>query len=70
VIYALKTFDVVYVMTNGNFDTEVIANRMYKELFNNGQQGRSAAIAVVLLIAIIPVMVVNVRRFRQQEAVR
>jgi len=70
VIFALKTFDIVYVMTNGNFDTEVIANRMYKELFNASQQGRAAAIAVVLLIAIIPVMAINIRRFQAQEAVR
>jgi alpha-glucoside transport system permease protein len=70
VIYALKTFDIVFVMTNGNFDTDVIGFRMYKELFNNTQPGRAAAVAVVLLIAIIPVMFVNIRRFRQQEAVR
>jgi alpha-glucoside transport system permease protein len=70
VIFALKTFDIVYVMTSGNFDTEVLANRMYKELFANNQQGRAAAIAVVLLLAIVPVMVVNVRRFQAQEAVR
>jgi alpha-glucoside transport system permease protein len=70
VIYALKTFDVVYVMTSGNFGTEVIANRMIRELFVNGQQGRAAAIAVVLFIAIIPMMILNVRRFRQQEAIR
>lgn len=70
VIFALKTFDIVYVMTNGNFETEVVANRMYKELFNNTQPGRAAAIAVVLLVAIVPVMAVNIRRFQQQEAVR
>jgi alpha-glucoside transport system permease protein len=70
VIFALKTFDIVYVMTNGNFETEVIANRMYKELFANSQQGRAAAIAVVLLIAIVPVMAINIRRFQAQEAVR
>lgn len=70
VITALKTFDIVYVMTNGNFETEVIANRMHRELFTNGQQGRAAAVAVVLLLAIVPVMVLNIRRFRQQEALR
>ena len=37
IITALKAFDIVYVMTSGNFDTDVIANRMYKELFNFGQ---------------------------------
>jgi len=70
VIFALKAFDVVYVMTSGNFDTEVIAFRMYKELFTSGQQGRAAAIAVILLLAIVPVMAINIRRFQQQEAVR
>ena len=49
VIIALKAFDIVYVMTNGNFDTEVIANRMYKEMFNVRDFGRASAIAVVLL---------------------
>lgn len=70
IIFALKTFDIVYVMTNGNFETDVIANTMYKELFANGQQGRAATVAVVLLIATVPVMVLNVKRFRQQEEVR
>jgi len=70
VIYALKAFDVVYVMTNGNFGTDVIANRMYKEMFNYNQFGRASAIAVVLLLAIVPVMLININRFRQQEAIR
>jgi alpha-glucoside transport system permease protein len=70
VITALKAFDIVYVMTSGNFDTNVIANQMYKELFTNNQPGRASAIAVVLLLLIIPVMIINIRRFRQQEALR
>jgi alpha-glucoside transport system permease protein len=70
IIYALKTFDVVFTMTNGNFDTNVIALLMYQELFNNGQPGRAAAVAVVLFAAIVPVMYVNIQRFRQQEAIR
>jgi alpha-glucoside transport system permease protein len=70
IIYALKAFDIVYVMTNGNFGTDVIANRMYKELFNYTQFGRASAISVILLLAIVPVMVININRFRQQEAVR
>jgi alpha-glucoside transport system permease protein len=69
-ITALKAFDIVYVMTNGNFETEVIANRMYKELFNVRDFGRASAIAVVLLVAIVPVMLFNLRRFREQEAMR
>ncbi|HEY3082140.1 MAG TPA: sugar ABC transporter permease [Chloroflexota bacterium] len=70
IIFALKAFDIVYVMTNGNFDTEVIANRMYKEMFNFRHFGRAAAIAVVLLLAIVPVMLMNIRRFRFQEETR
>jgi alpha-glucoside transport system permease protein len=70
VIWALKVFDIVYVMTNGNFDTEVIANRMYKEMFNIRHFGHASAIAMVLLAAIVPVMLVNIRRFREQEAIR
>ncbi len=70
VITALKTFDIVYTMTNGLFDTEVIANRMIKEMFVNGNFGRASAIAIVLLLAIIPIMAINIRRFRAQEALR
>lgn len=70
VIYALKAFDVVYVMTSGNFGTEVIANRMYEELFIARDFGLASAIAVILFLAIVPVMVANVRRFRAQEALR
>jgi len=70
IITSLKAFDIVYVMTNGNFDTEVIANRMYKEMFNVRHFGRASAIAVILLLAIIPVMLFNLRRFREQEAMR
>jgi alpha-glucoside transport system permease protein len=70
VIYALKAFDIVYVMTNGNYGTDVIANQMYKEMFNYTDFGRASAIATVLLMAIVPVMVVNINRFRQQEAIR
>ncbi|MEW6046506.1 MAG: sugar ABC transporter permease [Bacillota bacterium] len=70
VINVLKVFDIVYVMTNGNFDTEVMANRMYKEMFQFRHFGRASAIAVILFLAIVPVMLANIRRFRQQEAER
>jgi len=70
VIFALKAFDVVYVMTNGNFDTEVLANRMYKELFSARNYGRASAVATLLLLGIVPVLVFNLRRFRAQEAIR
>jgi alpha-glucoside transport system permease protein len=66
-INALKVFDLVYVMTFGNHDTDVIASRMFKEMFTFGHFGRASAIAVVLLLLIVPVMVMNIRRFRREE---
>ncbi|HEY1012994.1 MAG TPA: sugar ABC transporter permease [Herpetosiphonaceae bacterium] len=65
-IAVLKVFDIVFVMTGGQQGTEVIANRMFKEMFTNRNPGRASAIAVILLIAVIPVMVANVRAFRNQ----
>ncbi len=70
VINALKLFDIVYVMTSGNYGTDVIAVRMYKEMFQFRNFGRASAIAVVLLVAIVPIMIFNIRRFREQEAIR
>jgi alpha-glucoside transport system permease protein len=70
VITSLKAFDIVYVMTNGNYNTDVIANRMYKEMFNVRNFGHASAIAVILLLAIVPVMLFNLQRFRAQEATR
>ena len=70
VIFALKAFDIVYVTTNGNFHTDVLANRMYKELYNANNFANSSAIAVILLIAVIPVLVFNLRQFRSVEARR
>jgi len=69
-ILVLKVFDIVFVMTNGNYGTEVIANRFIKELFTFGQFGRAAVLVVFLILATIPFMVVNIRRFRQEEALR
>jgi len=70
VITALKVFDVVYVMTDGNFGTEVIANRMYKEMFIFQQFGRAGALAIILLLATVPVMAAAVRRLWAEGAVR
>ena len=70
IITSLKTFDIVYTLTNGNYDTEVIANLMIKQMFTFNQFGRASAVAVVLLLAIVPIMAFNIRRFRAQESVR
>lgn len=70
IINVLKIFDIVYVMTGGNYGTEVIANRMYTEQYQAYNTGRAAAIAVVLIAVIVPAMIFNIRRFREQEALR
>jgi alpha-glucoside transport system permease protein len=71
VINALKVFDIVFVMGNAEPNgTVVIAERMIRWFFISNHDGRGAAIAVVLFLAIIPVMLWNVRRFREQEAIR
>ncbi len=70
IITALKAFDIVYVMTNGNFDTQVVAFQLINQLYNFNSPGRASAIGIVLLLAIIPVMAFNIRRFQAQEAIR
>jgi alpha-glucoside transport system permease protein len=69
-IGVMKIFDQVYVMTNGLFNTNVIAVRFFNELITNGDAGKAAAIVVMLIVAVIPVMIYQVRNFREQEASR
>lgn len=68
IIFTLKIFDVVWVMTGGQFGTDVIATQFYRQSFIARNSGYGSAIAIVLLIAVIPVMVYNLRRFGEQEA--
>jgi alpha-glucoside transport system permease protein len=68
IIFTLKIFDVVQVMTGGQFGTHVIATQFYRQYFTNRNFGFGSAIAIVLLIAVIPVMVYNLRQFSEQEA--
>ncbi len=70
VIIVLKLFDLVFVMTGGNFNTDVIANRMYTEMYINLYAGRGAAVAVILFILTVPIIFINIRRFQEQEAIR
>ena len=71
VINALKVFDIVFIMGNAESDgTVVIAERMIDWFFTSRHFGRGAAIAVVLFVVIVPVMIWNVRRFREEELTR
>jgi alpha-glucoside transport system permease protein len=65
-----KVYDIVAVMTGGNDGTSVVAEKMVREFFTNRNNGIGAALAVVLLIVVMPILVINIKRFREQEAVR
>ena len=68
IIFTLKIFDVVQVMTGGQFGTQVIATQFYREYFTNQNSGFGSAIAIVLLVAVVPVMIYNLRQFNEREA--
>lgn len=71
IVVVLKVFDIVLAMTNGQWDTEVLANMMYDWMFRGGGDfGRGAMIATVIMIAVIPIMYLNIRRFRREEALQ
>jgi alpha-glucoside transport system permease protein len=71
IVNVIKLFDIPYVMTAGGPGTasRVIAFEMYKQDFSAGQFGKAAAVAVIMLLLLIPVMVFNVRRFRSSSVV-
>jgi alpha-glucoside transport system permease protein len=68
-INVIKLFDIIYVMTGGGPGnaSEVIAFTMYDQTFQNGEAGYGAAVAVVMLLLIIPIMAFNIRRFRSER---
>ncbi|MFZ3070311.1 MAG: sugar ABC transporter permease [Anaerolineaceae bacterium] len=67
VIFSLKTFDIVRVMTGGNNGTNVIANEFYLQSFSYNDAGRASAIAIVLLMLVSPIIINNVRQFNQSR---
>ncbi len=67
-IGVMKIFDIVYVTTNGNFNTNVVGNEFYNQLTTNFNNGAAASIVVMLMIAVIPIMIYQVRHFRAEEA--
>lgn len=69
-LLVLKVFDIVYVMTGGNFETNVIAVAFVQQIFEFGQAGYASAIVVILLVAVLPVLVWQVRHFRAEEMSR
>lgn len=70
-IIVLKVFDIVLAMTNGQWDTDVLANLMFDWMFRGGGDfGRGSTIALVIMIMVIPIMIFNIRRFQAEEGMR
>ncbi|WP_108259733.1 carbohydrate ABC transporter permease [Mangrovicoccus ximenensis] len=65
-ILVLKIFDIVFAMTNGQWGSQVLANMMYDWSFRAGDFGRGSAIAVILMLAVTPIMVWNIRNARKE----
>jgi alpha-glucoside transport system permease protein len=69
-ITVMKIFDIVFAMTSGQFGTNVLGTEFYNQLFSFNNPGKAAAVVVILLIAVIPVVVYQIRSYRAQEALR
>lgn len=69
-IFSLKLFDIVRVMTGGNFGTNVIANEFYLRQFTYGNSGQASALAIILLLAIVPVLAYNLKQFRERRVLK
>ncbi|HWO94612.1 MAG TPA: sugar ABC transporter permease [Dehalococcoidia bacterium] len=67
VIQALKNFDLIWVMTGGRFQTDVVATLFFKEAFVLRDFGVGAALAIVLMLFVVPLMLISIRRFQFQQ---
>ncbi len=66
IVLVMKVFDIVKVVTNGQFDTQVLANDMFQQAFNILNIGRGAALAMLIFISVLPVMIFNIRRMQKE----
>jgi len=63
----MKVFDIVKVTTNGQFDTNVLANDMFDEAFNIRDRGVGAALAILIFVSVLPVMIGNIRKMQKEN---
>ena len=66
IVLVMKVFDIVKVVTNGNFDTQVLANDMFQKSFNDQNYGRGSALAILILLSVLPVMIFNIRKMQRE----
>ncbi len=69
-ITVLKVFDIVYAMTNGEFQTQVLANLMYRWMLISGDYGRGSTLAIIIMLAVLPIMIWNIRRANADQGTR
>jgi alpha-glucoside transport system permease protein len=69
-ITTLKVFDIVRTMTGGNFGTQVLANEMYSQSFVQFNIGRGSALATILFLAVLPLVIYNIRQLRRERETR
>ena len=69
-ILVLKIFDIIFAMTNGEWQTEVLANLMYDWMFRGGgDSGRGSVLAIVIMIGVIPIMIWNIHKHREEQKI-
>jgi len=69
-ITTLKVFDIVFTINNGNFDTDVLARQMYADMFVTSEVSRGSALAVILFLAVSPLVYYNIRQLRREREIR
>jgi len=67
IVLVMKVYDIVKVVTNGQFDTQVLANNMFQEAFQFGNTGVGAALAMLIFMSVVPVMYYNIRRVQREN---
>ena len=69
-IVVLKIFDIILAMTNGQWQTEVLANLMFDWMFRGGgDSGRGSVFAIIIMVAVIPIMILNIYRHKEEEKI-
>jgi alpha-glucoside transport system permease protein len=69
-IATLKLFDIIAATTGGNYNTSVLSFEMYNQTFVIRNVGRGAALAIILFVAVSPVLVYNMRVLRRERTIR
>jgi len=66
IVGVMKVYDIVKVTTNGQFGSQVLANQMFQEAFNNQDKGKGAALAILIFVAVLPVMIYNIYNMQKE----